>query len=76
MPKAYTVKKDLTVRGLTFLNHGQQYSGWLPKGHYTVIGECTVNYSQFGESRQSPAMKLQAANGEHWYVALAVVAGE
>jgi hypothetical protein len=74
MPSSFTVKKASTVRGLTYLPHGQQYSTWLPKGQYAVIGECTIAYSDLGIVKHSPAIKLLSPNGrDHWYVAPAIL---
>lgn len=73
MPATFTVKQDRAVRGLTYLPHGQQYSGYLPKGEYSVLGECTVSYSDLGETKHAPAVKLRSAKGEQWYVAPAIL---
>lgn len=69
----FTVAKNREIRGLTYLTHGQQYTGYLPRGEYSIVGDCLVNYSDLGIVKQSPAVKLISPKGESWYVAPSVV---
>lgn len=69
----FKVKSSREVRGLTYMPNGQQISGWLRKGQFVVIGECSLAYTDLGQDRHSPAVELLATNGERWYVALAVL---
>lgn len=58
--------KEREVRGVTFLDRGQQYTGWVPKGSYSVLGECHLTVSELGKSREVQAVKIQGK--ETWYV--------
>lgn len=59
--------KERDVRGVTFLEHGQQYTGWVPKGSYSVLGECHLTVSDLGKSQEMKAVKLVGPKGT-WYV--------
>ncbi len=68
-----TIPDRYTARGLTWLGHGQQYSGSVPPGEYDVIGECDVCYSDLGIQKRGRAVQLvNIANAEKWYVSLNV----
>ncbi len=68
-----TIPDRYTCRGITFLPHGQQFSGSVPAGEYDVMGETDVCYSDLGVSKRTTAVKLvNIENGEKWYVSLAV----
>jgi hypothetical protein len=67
--KCVRIKKANSVRGITYLGYGQQYSGWLPKGDYEHMGEVTLNYTDLGQSRSSQAIALRKLiGGEPWYI--------
>lgn len=59
------------VRGLTYLPHGQRCETWVPKGHYTFEGECTVLTSSFPglEPVHIPAWKISHPKEGTWYIA-------
>jgi hypothetical protein len=68
-----TIPDRYTCRGLTFLPHGQQYTGPVPPGEYDMLGECDVCYSDLGQSKRGRAeMLVRAGTGERWYVGLEV----
>lgn len=69
------ISKSATVRGITFLPNGQQMTGQLPSGDYRVIGNCTLSYCDLGQSKQSPAVKLECTRTCcKWYIAPAIAA--
>ena len=48
-------------RAVTFLPHGQRFEGWLPKGEYVIMGECTLDGID--------AVKLSRYDDvDYWYV--------
>lgn len=58
-----------SFRGLTYLPNGQQFSSWLPKGEYDVIGETDLTYSDLGTVKRASAVQLvNIATAEKWYV--------
>lgn len=58
------------VRGITYLDNGQKYEGWVPKAHYTMEGECTVQVSCFGmEPHPMAAWKITHPKEGTWYIA-------
>lgn len=70
---AYCTVQQRKVRGLTYLPHGQQFSGWVPKGRYDVQGEVDITYSSLGETMRYRAIKICHQKEGTWYVALGAI---
>lgn len=67
------VPENAVPRALTWLGHGQQYTGRLPKGEYDVGSEMDVVYSDLGRPQRGRAVQLvNIENGEKWYVGPAI----
>lgn len=69
MPQIAKVQQR-KVRGLTYLPNGQKCETWVPKGHYTMEGECTVLTTFPGyDPVHTAAWKITHPQEGTWYIA-------
>lgn len=53
------------VRGVTFLQHGQRFEGWLPVGVWQSAGLCTITGGR-DDTTHTPALMLTACGAGAW----------
>lgn len=68
------VDDSRSIRGVTFLQHGQRFESWLPCGIWQFAGECNLTAGR-GDNGMQPAVMLTACGAGawgRWYIGLTV----